>query len=183
MAGAHKWTRPRRPAPVIYAFDVEQLRDFFSFVTTRSPTLLPVCRWLLFGPEIAGASLQEHAREPALGELTALLQLLKLGAPELMWLGHALIQTSDLAAEAYLDLFLDQLLAAGTEWHHPVQVLGRPHRDYTKLLAACTRRLKRARGAQRRHLAEITVKVERALRIEKAARKKRARMRKKAHRA
>ena len=100
-----------------------------------------------------------------------------------MWLGHALIQTSDLAAEAYLDLFLDQLLAAGTEWHHPVQVLGRPHRDYTKLLAACTRRLERARGARRRHLVEITVKLERALRIEEGARKKRARMRKKAHRA
>ncbi len=84
-----------------------------------------------------------------------------------------LIAPPPAATPVDLEADLDRLVAT-PGWEHPASALDRPRPDLGELLAACRSRLATAEDAgDRRRLAEVEARLERAHRIEQNARRRR----------
>ena len=152
-------------------------RAIFSFVTRSAPDLLPVCRWLRFGPHLSAVTLREVTRQPTFAELTRLLRLFEAEKPLLTHFVCQLVEASPLAEPAWHEILVDRLLECREEWQHPSEILGPPRPDYSKLYGTCVRRRRDVERQARPLLDEITAKVARAARISTAAKVKRQRRR------
>lgn len=161
----------------IYAID--------QWLAEEAPGLRPVVRWLAVGPQSARLLFPENTREPTLEELANLIRLLERSAPQWISAGQWLVGRSEHRSAVHAELQLDRLITAGHPWSHPIQVLPRPRAEYAELVAACRRRLARAKdpptwieipGATAEGvelLRDIEAKVARAVEIEEAAQRRR----------
>ena len=156
-----------------------ELSVLFDLLGREAPELIPICRWLIVGPELSAAILAEHCRPPTAAELTTLVRLLEHRAPDLVASGLWLVEVSEHTEAVQVELQLDRLIAADIDaWEYPTQALDRPLPDFERMLAALILRRQRARGAKREHLERVEAKLERAVRISESARRRRQRMRK-----
>lgn len=149
-----------------------QILALVEHVTTHAPDLLAVCRWLLVDPRLAPLILDRDTNPPSAADLARFLRLLRAAPPGAASAGHALwLARSRLAAE--LDLALERLLAEDEDdWHHPVEILGRPCPDFAALHAASRERSEVGNG-DRRRLESVRDKLARAARLEATARRRR----------
>ncbi len=116
----------------------------------------------------AGATREMEKTHP----LSRFLHLLRDAPPEVAAAGNALlVARGRLITE--LHLALERLLtAAEDEWRHPAEILGRPCPDFTALHVESLMRPESGNG-DRRRLASVGEKLDRAIRIEASARRRR----------
>ncbi len=152
----------------------DHVAALLKHVGKAQPELLPVCRWLVLGPQLAPLIFRQEGREPVLDDLVRLLHLFDGEAPELESLMRGLVADSELGAEAGVEVGLDRLIATeASKWFHPTQVLSRPYPDPGALLAGCNRRLESAGDKTREQFLSVRSKLQRAVRIESQARRRR----------
>ncbi len=150
-----------------------QIEALVGHVSAAAPDLLATCRWLLVDPRLAPYILGNQAREPSAAELSRFLLLLREAPREVAAAGHTLlVARGRLITE--LHLALERLLAAAEdEWHHPAEILGRPCPDFGALYNQSLMRPETGNG-DRRRLACVREKLDRAMRLEASARRRRA---------
>ncbi len=151
------------------------LQQLFALLSAEHPDLIPTCRWLLLGPELAPIVLPQ-VEGPTPDDLVTLLRLLRDDAEDFFEIGKTLAHNSEHEQEAIAELCVDQLMEY-SNWEHPTQILERPRPDFGQLLAAAQARLKNASDSERDAVATMTAKVERAARIAESARVRREMMR------
>ena len=138
----------------------------------EAPDLVGACRWLACGPGMAPLILGQDAAQPSESELARLAASIETGPPEAAAAGRALLATHGARANE-VAVALAHLIAAGDEWSHPTQILGRPCVDFTLLHTACLERIEVAVGHRRRRLEGVRERLERAVRLEAIARRRR----------
>lgn len=153
----------------IESSDFQLLVDHLA---AEAPDLVGACRWLACGPSMAPLILGQDAAQPSDGELARLAASIETGPPEAAAAGRALLATHG-ARASEVTIALSHLIAAGEEWSHPTQILGRPCVDFNLLHTACLERIEAAVGHRRRRLEGVRDKLERAVRLEVTAKRRR----------
>lgn len=156
-----------------------QVRRLLTFLGRKPTDLRPAVRWLMLGHDLSESLIAEDfAREPSLDQLLQLMRLLKEERPELIDTATLLTASSRHAAAVYVEVPLDILVDRDPDaWGHPVQILLRPRSSWSVLLAACKRRLQRAKATSKQRLRSVEAKLERAIVLEERARRVRRRRR------
>ncbi len=143
-------------------------------VAAADPELLPACRWLVLGRQLAPLILEQEGRAPVFSDLVRLLRAVAGQTPELEQTARSMVASNEMGTEAQVEAGLEQLVEAdAARWAHPVQVLSRPRPELGALLVACGRRLESAADETRERLLSVKGKLVRAVRIEDSARRRR----------
>ncbi len=154
--------------------DRDPMTSLLDLLRRHAPELLPICRYLILGPYLAGAMLSEHSRPPTVRELIALKRAVDRHGPSLATYLTSLLAASGKSPAVRIELQLDRLIELDPSlWTHPSHVLEKPIPDAAELLGACRLRMEEAGDDESERLAGVEEKLERAVRIEDKARERR----------
>ena len=158
-----------------------QMKRLLGLLEKQANDLVPTCRWLIVGRHLAETLDSDFCREPSLDQLLQLMRWAKDQDPALIDSATLLAAASPHAEELHIEVQLDALVDPDPDaWNHPVQILARPRQPYPVLLAACRRRLGRAKDkGLKERLRTVEKKLRRTIELEEKARRRRQRMREK----